>query len=83
MHSIAAARIQELVLVLSQTNHRDTLTLRQEIVTLLCQAVPFDAWCWTLTDPDSQLCPQVQATARPPPILGVCCTSRRQTYSTS
>jgi hypothetical protein len=30
MHSTAAARTQELVLALSQTNHRDTLTLRQE-----------------------------------------------------
>ncbi|MCA1677048.1 MAG: hypothetical protein LC799_34335, partial [Actinobacteria bacterium] len=55
MDSTAAARTQELVLALSQTHHCDTLTLRQEIVALLRRAVPFDAWCWTLTDPDSQL----------------------------
>lgn len=55
MHSTSAARTQELVLALSQTHRRDTLALRQEIVSLLRRAVPFDAWCWTLTDPDSQL----------------------------
>lgn len=55
MHSTAAARTQERVVALLQTSHRDPLTLRQEIVALLRRAVPFDAWCWALTDPDSRL----------------------------
>ncbi|MGH3822188.1 MAG: LuxR C-terminal-related transcriptional regulator [Pseudonocardiaceae bacterium] len=55
MHSTTAARTQELVLALSQTHDRDPLTLCQEIVALLRRAVPFDAWCWALADPDSRL----------------------------
>ncbi|MGH3899184.1 MAG: LuxR C-terminal-related transcriptional regulator [Pseudonocardiaceae bacterium] len=55
MHSTAAARTQQLVLGLSQTRHRDTLTLRRELITLLRRAVPFDSWCWAFADPDSQL----------------------------
>lgn len=55
MHSTAAARTQELVLALSQTRHHDALALRQEIVSLLRRAVPFDAWCWALIDPESNL----------------------------
>ncbi len=55
MRSTAAARTQELVLGLSQTRRRDTLTLRQEIIALLRRAVPFDAWTWVLADPDNRL----------------------------
>lgn len=55
MHSTAAARTQELVLGLSQTRRRDTLTLRWEMIAVLRRAVPFDAWCWAFADPDSQL----------------------------
>ncbi|HEV7449821.1 MAG TPA: LuxR C-terminal-related transcriptional regulator [Pseudonocardiaceae bacterium] len=55
MHSTAAARTQELVLGLSQTRSRDTLTLRREMIALLRRAVPFDTWCWGFADPDSHL----------------------------
>ena len=55
MHSTAATRTHELVLGLSQTRRRDTLTLRQELIALLRRALPFDAWCWAFADPDSQL----------------------------
>jgi DNA-binding CsgD family transcriptional regulator len=55
MHSTAATRTQELMLGLSQTRPRDTLTLRQELISLLRRALPFDSWCWALADPDSQL----------------------------
>jgi DNA-binding CsgD family transcriptional regulator len=55
MHSTAATRTQELVLGLSQTRRRDTLTLRRELIMLLRRAVPFDSWCWAFADPDSQL----------------------------
>ncbi len=55
MQSTAAARTQELVLGLSQTRRRDTLTLRQEMIALLRRAVPFGGWSWVLADPDNRL----------------------------
>ncbi|MBO0687138.1 MAG: hypothetical protein J2P45_28650 [Candidatus Dormibacteraeota bacterium] len=33
----------------------DDVTFRQEAIELLRRAVDFDAWCWTLIDPGTEL----------------------------
>lgn len=46
----------------------DSVTFRQEAVSILQQAVGFDAWCWTLMDPGSGL--PSHAMAENPVITG-------------
>lgn len=70
MHSTAAARTQELVLGLAQTCHRDTLSLRQELITLLRRAIHSTLGAGRLPIRIASWCPLERATAQPPPILG-------------
>lgn len=67
LRSASVDRVREQLLRLAR-GRLDVTSYRREAVALLRAAVPFDGWCWALTDPETLVI--WDAVADNPPLIG-------------